>query len=40
MLKSFIFDAFLYTITIASTSALQHLFHSGSGSNGSVATGK
>ncbi len=40
MVTNLIFGAFLNTITIASNSALQNLFHWGSGSNGSVATGQ
>ncbi len=40
MVKNFIFGAFLYTVKIDSTSALQHLFHWGCGSNGLVATGQ
>ncbi len=40
MVKKFIFGAFLYTIMIAWTRVLQHLFHWGSGSDGLVATGQ
>ncbi len=40
MVKYFIFGAFHYNIKIASTRALQNLFHWGSGSNGLDATGQ
>ncbi len=40
MVKNFIFGAFLYIVMTASTRALQHLYHWGSGSNGLVGTGQ
>ncbi len=40
MVTNFIFGAFLYSVTITSTTALKHLFDWGSGSNGLVATGQ
>ncbi len=40
MVKNYIFYDFLYTVRIASTRALQSLFHLGSESNGLVATGQ
>ncbi len=40
MVKNFIFGAFLYIVMTASTRALQHLYHWGSGSNGLVCTGQ
>ncbi len=40
MVKNYICCAFLYTVTIASTRALQRLFHQGSESNAVVAIGR
>ncbi len=40
MVKYFIFGAFHYNVTIASTRALLHLFHWSSGSKGLVTTGQ